>query len=110
MKVAITGASGLIGTALRASLEGDGHQVLRIGRRAPAGPADVQWSPNDGRIDSMRLAGVDAFVNLAGGSIAGGRWTERVKREILESRIRGTRTLVDAILAMSPSPSVLVNA
>ena len=92
MKVAVSGASGLIGSALVPALESAGHQVVRLVRREPASPNEIAWSPADGTIDAAALAGVDAFVNLSGENI-GQRWNERRKTEILESRVRTTELL-----------------
>ena len=109
MKVAITGASGLIGSALTHSLTTDGHQVLRLVRR-PAGSADeVSWSPTEGTVDAARLEGVDAVVHLAGAGVGDRRWTDSYKREIRDSRVLGTQTLVDALAGLTSRPSVLVS-
>lgn len=109
MKVAITGASGLIGSALRQSLEGDGHEVLRLVRRPPTDPLEVQWDPKAGSIDASTLSGVNAVVNLAGASIGGRRWTASYKREIRDSRLLGTRALSRALASLDPKPQVLVS-
>jgi len=109
VKVAITGASGLIGSALRTSLESDGHEVLRLVRRPPGEPGEVQWDPKGGSIDASALAGVDAVVNLAGASIGGRRWTSSYKREIRDSRLLGTRALARALAGLDPKPQVLVS-
>lgn len=109
MKVAITGASGLIGSALRQSLEGDGHEVLRLVRRRPGDPGEVEWDPKGGSIDASALGVVDAVVNLAGASIGGRRWTASYKREIRDSRLLGTRTLTRALAGLDPKPEVLVS-
>ncbi|REE99489.1 TIGR01777 family oxidoreductase [Thermomonospora umbrina] len=107
MKVAITGASGLIGGALTTSLEGDGHQVLRLVRREPRGPGEARWRPG-GDVDVDALEGVDAVVHLAGAGVGDKRWTERYKREIRESRVAGTATLATALAGLSAKPAVLV--
>ena len=83
--VAITGATGFLGSALASRLSADGVRVVRIGRGKDA---DVQWDPNAGAIDAARLNGVDAVVHLAGENIAQ-RWTSARKREIRESRVKG---------------------
>jgi uncharacterized protein (TIGR01777 family) len=91
MLVAVTGASGLIGTALARRLEAEGHQVLRLTRSRPTGPGQVRWDPAAGRLDPDALAKADAVVHLAGAGIGDKlRWTARVKREILRSRVEGT--------------------
>ena len=91
MLVAVTGASGLIGTALVRRLQAEGHQVLRLTRSRPAGPGQVRWDPAAGRLDPDALAKADAVVHLAGAGIGDKlRWTAKVKREILRSRVEGT--------------------
>ncbi|HEX7376932.1 MAG TPA: TIGR01777 family oxidoreductase [Pirellulales bacterium] len=99
MHIAITGASGLIGTTLVPLLTGGGHQVTRLVRRA-AGPGEATWDPAQG-IDPAALETVDAVVHLAGENIAAARWSAAVKQRIRESRVRGTRVLCEA-LAKSP--------
>lgn len=93
MKVLISGASGLIGRALTPALISAGHEPLALVRRAPR-VNEVQWNPGE-RLDPAKLAGADAIVHLAGKNVAG-RWTEKFKREVLESRGQGTRTLATA--------------
>jgi uncharacterized protein (TIGR01777 family) len=108
MKVAVTGASGLIGSALVPQLRSRGDEVLRLVRR-PAQQADeVQWDPKAGTVDTDRLAGVDGVVHLAGAGVGDKRWTDAYKREILDSRVDGTRTIVQAITSLNPKPAVLV--
>ena len=114
MLVAVTGASGLIGTALARRLEAEGHQVLRLTRSRPSGPGQVQWDPAAGRLDPDALAKADAVVHLAGAGIGDKlRWTPRVKREILRSRVEGTglvaRTMGELAQA-GGGPRVLVCA
>ncbi len=108
-RIAISGASGLVGRRLRAALEGDGHTVLRLVRREPARRGEVLWDPASGRLDPAALEGIDAFVHLSGESIASGRWSPARKREIVESRTVTTR-LVAAALARLGSKPVLVSA
>lgn len=110
MKVAISGASGLVGTALAESLAGSGHQVLKLVRRVPIRADEVRWWPLAGELDLARLAGVDAIVHLAGESINSGRWTANVKRRIVESRVQGTRTIATAVSQLRPPPQVVVSA
>ena len=109
MKVAISGASGLIGSALLPALEGSGHEVIRLVRRKPEGSNEIAWNPEDGSIDVDGLQGVDAVVNLSGATI-GRRWTEQRKAEILESRVSSTSLLARTIAELEPRPSVLVCA
>ena len=108
MNVLISGATGLLGTALRRELEAGGHGVTRL-TRSPRSPGDVGWDPDAGRIDGD-LAGTDAVVHLAGESIAEGRWTREKKRRILESRRKGTRLLAEGVAALPTPPSVMVSA
>jgi len=108
LKVAITGATGLVGSALQAFLTTGGHQVVRVVRRDPQ-PGDCLWSVKDGTIDTQALEGVDAVVHLAGAPVSE-RWTESHKQAIRESRVQGTRLLVDAIGRLEQGPSVLVSA
>jgi uncharacterized protein len=112
LTVAVSGASGLIGTALSALLSTGGHRVRPLvrGGNGSGGGEAIRWDPSAGTIDEAALAGVDAVVHLAGESIAGLRWTEEKKRKILESREKGTRTLAGAIARMNPRPRVLVSA
>src|SRR5262249_16238022 len=92
VRVAVTGSSGLIGSALLPVLGGEGHELIRVVRREPAAPDEVGWDPEAGTIDAHGLAGVDAIVNLAGHSI-GMRWTASRKHQIVESRVGGTKLL-----------------
>ena len=108
-RIAISGASGLVGRRLGALLEGEGHTVLRLVRREPARSGEVLWDPANGRLDPAALEGIDAFVHLSGESIASGRWSPARKREIVESRTVTTR-LVAAALARLASKPVLVSA
>jgi uncharacterized protein (TIGR01777 family) len=108
MKVAITGASGLIGTALVQRLQSEGNDVLRLVRHDPR-PGDVSWDPEAGTIDGPALEGVDAAVHLAGEGVADKRWSPAQKARILESRVQGTTTLATALAALADKPSVLVS-
>ena len=89
MDVVISGASGLIGSALASSLERDGHRVRRLVRRpVPQGPTslDIEWDPAVGKLEATALEGADAIVHLAGAGIGDKRWSDERKRLILESR------------------------
>ncbi|MCX4424727.1 TIGR01777 family oxidoreductase [Streptomyces mirabilis] len=108
-RVAIAGASGLIGSALTRSLTADGHEVVRLVRRAPRGKDEVRWDPDGQRMDAAGLAGCAAVVNLAGAGVASRRWTEAYKRKILDSRVRGTATLAAAVASLDERPRVFVN-
>lgn len=104
--VAITGATGFLGSALASALRADGVQVVRIGR---GNDADVGWDPNAGTIDAARLNGVDAVVHLAGENIAQ-RWTSARKRAIRESRVNGTSLIAHSLAALPTKPRVLLSA
>jgi uncharacterized protein (TIGR01777 family) len=112
MKVAVTGSSGLIGTALLASLRGDGHEVLPVVRggsvSGSAGPV-ARWDVDRGEIDAAALEGVDAVVHLAGEGIAEKRWSDEQRRRVLESRSKGTALLAGALAGLTTKPAVLLS-
>jgi uncharacterized protein len=111
MKVLISGASGLIGKALIKSLKADGHEVARLVRsKKDANANDVEWHPNQDQLDPNQIEGFDAVVHLAGESIASGRWTDEKKRTILESRVKGTLLLSNALTQLAQPPAVFVSA
>ena len=109
LRVAISGASGLIGSSLAVYLTTAGHEVVKLVRRPAAGPGEVSWDPAAGRLDPVDLAGVDAIVNLAGVSIAS-LWTGGRREAILSSRVQATGALVAALQRMETPPKVLVSA
>jgi uncharacterized protein (TIGR01777 family) len=109
MKILISGASGLIGSALVRSFCDAGHAVTRLVRRQP-GPAEVRWDPAAGRLDPAGLEGLDAVVHLAGEGIAAGRWTQHRKARIRDSRARGTRLLSQALAGLARRPEVFASA
>ncbi|KGJ76468.1 nucleoside-diphosphate sugar epimerase [Cryobacterium roopkundense] len=109
MRVLISGASGLIGSELSLQLGVAGHDVVRLVRRAPTGPHEIQWDPAALSLDPAALDGVDAVVNLSGASLARLPWTPRHRQEILRSRVQATRTLTDAMRHTSTPPAVLLN-
>ncbi|WP_369216234.1 TIGR01777 family oxidoreductase [Streptomyces flavofungini] len=109
-RVAVSGASGLIGTALTRSLTADGHDVVRLVRRAPRGADEVRWDPAGGRVDTAGLAGCTAVVNLAGAGIGDHRWTDAYKRELRDSRVLGTSALASAAASLDEPPRVFLNA
>lgn len=109
MKVAVTGASGLIGSALVSFLRERGDEVITLVRREPRGAGEVRWDPAAGVLDPAGLAGVQGVVHLAGAGVGDHRWTDAYKRTILDSRVDGTRTLVRALTALDPLPRVLVS-
>jgi hypothetical protein len=110
MQIAVSGASGLIGRALCASLAGDGHRVLRLVRRAATADDEIAWDPLAGTIDAARLDGVEAVVHLAGANVAEGRWTKKRKRALRDSRILSTTLLARTIAARASKPRVFVSA
>lgn len=111
MRVAVTGASGLIGTALVAHLREHGHEVQRLVRGEPRTPAadEVRWQPDAGYVDLERLQGVEGVVHLAAAGIGDRPWTPARRRLLMDSRVDGTRTLATALAQLSPQPSVLVS-
>jgi uncharacterized protein (TIGR01777 family) len=109
MDVAISGASGLIGSALSASLRADGHQVLRLVRGGVTGGDAIGWDPEGGRIDAPALEGLDAVVHLAGEGIGEHRWTDEQKAKIRDSRLRSTALLAGAIASRERRPRVFVS-
>jgi uncharacterized protein len=108
VRIAITGSSGFIGSALRRSLEADGHTVVPMVRR-PARTGEISWDPAAGRLEATDLDDLDAVVNLAGAGIGDARWTPERKRLVLESRTDGTRLLAGALAAAERRPPVLVS-
>ena len=109
MKVAVTGASGFIGSALVPALRASGHDVLRLVRRPSTQADEVTWDPGVGTVDLDRLAGTDAVVHLAGAGVADKRWSPAYKETICRSRVDGTRTVVRAMTSLDPMPSVLLS-
>jgi len=109
MNVLVTGASGLVGRAVRAYLQERGHRVVPL-QRQRAEPGAPWWDPADGAIDLAPGGPWDAVIHLAGESIAGGRWTAARKARIRESRVRGTDLLSRALAAERAPPSVLISA
>lgn len=107
--VVLSGASGLIGTALESFLTTGGHTVSRLVRRPPRSANEILWSPSTGELDVQALEGVDAVIHLAGESIDQ-RWTEERKRRILESRRAGTRLLAEGLASLERPPRVWLSA
>ena len=105
MRVAVTGASGLIGTALVRRLEAEGHRVLRLTRSRPTGPDQAHWDPAAGELDPEVLAKADAVVHLAAKNIGDQlRWTARTKREILQTRVEGTGLVARTMAGLAGGP------
>ena len=111
MDVAVTGSSGLIGTALVAALRADGHEVIRLVRAGPGAADAIVWDPHADRggLDPRSLDGVAAVVHLAGAGLADKRWTPGYQAEIRDSRVQGTRALAGALAAMATPPGVLLS-
>jgi uncharacterized protein (TIGR01777 family) len=110
MKIAVSGASGLVGRALARHLESTGQQVVRLVRRAPRTTGEVSWFPERGEIDAAGLEGITAAVHLSGESLAQGRWTATKKARLRSSRIEPTRLLAQALAGLGQRPQVLVSA
>jgi uncharacterized protein (TIGR01777 family) len=108
MRVLVSGASGLVGRALVGRLEARGDFVVPLVRRD--GASGVRWDPKTGRFDDAAAEGFDAVVHLAGENVAAGRWTERRRTEIRDSRVVGTRLLAEHLAGLGLPPQVLVCA
>ncbi len=109
MKLVVSGASGLLGSALVPALEADGHEVLRLVRREPESAVEIEWDPARGSLDARALAGVDAVVNLSGANLDV-RWTEKRKRELVDSRVDTTGLLARTMASAESKPSVFLVA
>ena len=109
MNILVTGASGLIGRALVPRLEGLGHTVVHAVRRAPRNSSERRWDPAAGTVDGGFLDGIDAVVHLAGAGIGDKRWSDDYKREILESRTKGTSAIATAIADAPVKPRVFLS-
>ena len=110
MKVAITGSSGLIGTALTASLRADGHQVVRLVRRPPSAADEIRWDPRAADAGGPPLSGTDALVHLAGAGVGDRRWSASRKAEIRASRVLPTRALASVLAAAVLPPKAFIVA
>ncbi|MCI0331913.1 MAG: TIGR01777 family oxidoreductase [Planctomycetes bacterium] len=111
MIIAVTGSTGLVGSALVDALKTDGHSVRRVVRQSAGSGADeIRWDPTAGTIDAVGFKDVDAVAHLAGESVAAHRWTAAVKQEIRDSRVRGTNLLCQTLAGLASKPSVLVSA
>jgi uncharacterized protein (TIGR01777 family) len=106
--VAISGPNGLVGSDLRDLLNSEGHRTIGISRTS--GPDTIEWDPETGVRDPAALEGVDAVVHLAGENIAGGRWNAALKQRIMDSRVNGTRSLVNSLRNLERKPRVFVCA
>lgn len=109
MRVAITGANGLIGSAIKVRLVDEGQEVLSIGRYRAKRPPDIRWSVPHAQLNPAALEGLDAVIHLAGEPIVG-KWTPAKKRAIYDSRVDGTRLLAATLAGLQVKPSVLISA
>jgi uncharacterized protein len=109
LRIAVSGASGLVGTQLCAFLETGGHEVLRLVRSKAPGPSEIAWNPRTGTIDAAKLEGLDAVVHLAGENV-GARWSAARKQRIVDSREQGTRLLAETLAHLQRPPRVWVSA
>jgi len=111
MRILVSGSHGLVGTALIKSLTDDGHEVVRLVRsKIEFGTNEIEWHPDQDRIDAPRLEGLDAVIHLAGESIASGRWTDEKKRAIRDSRVKATTLLSNTLAQLSRPPVVFLSA
>ncbi|MFF0286009.1 TIGR01777 family oxidoreductase [Streptomyces sp. NPDC005262] len=108
-RIAVTGSTGLIGTALVRSLRVDGHDVVRLVRRPARAGDEVEWDPKRGYVDGAGLVGCDAVVHLAGAGVGDHRWTEAYKQEIRDSRVLGTEAIAQAVASLDVPPKVLLS-
>ena len=109
MRVAVAGSSGLIGSGLVPALRQDGHEVVRLVRRPPGARDEVRWDPGRGELDVSDLEGVEGIVNLAGAGIGEKKWTPERRKEVLDSRVVGTRLLAEAAAKLDPKPKAFLN-
>jgi uncharacterized protein (TIGR01777 family) len=109
-RIAVTGASGLIGSALVGYLKSEGHTVQRLVRRTTVAPDEIRWDPKTGYVDIDALRGVDAVIHLAGVGVGDKRWTKRYKSEILNSRLLGTTAIANAVAEVKPQVFISASA
>ncbi len=108
MRVIVSGASGLIGSALLPALKAAGHEPVALVRRSPTA-GEIRWDPAKGELPDDALAGADAVVHLAGAGIGDHRWTDAYKRELVDSRVRSTTLLAERIAAAANGPKVFLS-
>ncbi len=109
-RIAISGSSGLIGTALVGHLKSEGHTVQRLVRRAPVASDEVQWDPQTGYVDLTALEGINAVIHLAGVGVGDKRWSKKYKSEILNSRLMGTTAIAKAVAELKPQVFISASA
>ncbi len=109
-RIAVTGSSGLIGTALVGHLKSEGHTVQRLVRRTTVAADEIQWDPQTGYVDLNALAGVDAVIHLAGAGVGDRRWTKKFRSEILNSRLLGTTAIASAVAAVKAQVFISASA
>ncbi len=110
-KIAVSGASGLIGSKLVTSLERQGHSVSRLVRRKPVGGSgDIYWNYEAREIDTTRLEGIDVVIHLAGKPLDEQRWTPKIKAAVYDSRIKGTTFLSESLARLAKPPQLLISA
>ncbi|WP_406305482.1 TIGR01777 family oxidoreductase [Streptomyces sp. NBC_00885] len=108
MRIAVTGSTGLIGTALVRSLRSDGHEVVRLVRRPPQAGDEVEWDPERQYVDAAGLVGCEGVVHLAGAGIGERRWNDAYRKKIRDSRVLGTAAVAEALASLAEPPRVLV--
>ena len=109
-RIAVTGASGLIGSSLVGYLKSQGHTVQRLVRRPAVSSEEITWDPIAGTVDMEDLAGIDAVIHLAGAGVSDKRWTKKYKSEILNSRLLGTTTIAKAVAIVKPQVFISASA
>lgn len=107
MKILLAGSHGLIGSRLEEVLRADGHEIVHLVRYQDQ--KGIYWQPKKGMLDPNSIEGFDAIINLSGENIANGRWTEKKKQQIRDSRVLSTRTLAEAIVQLKKPPKVWIN-
>lgn len=109
-RIAISGASGLIGTALVGHLRSEGHTVQKFVRRNAISSDEISWDPIAGSVDLKALDGIDAVIHLAGAGVGDRRWTSKYKATILNSRLFGTTTMAKAVASVKPDVFISASA
>jgi uncharacterized protein (TIGR01777 family) len=109
-RVAVTGSSGLVGSALVGHLKNEGYTVQKLVRRKAVSPEEISWDPQAGTVDLASLEGVDAVIHLAGAGVGDKRWTAKYRAEILNSRLLGTTAIAQACAAIKPAVFISASA